>query len=150
MEESHAPPYTGHRGIQATTKAIMTYFYWPQMELDICTFIFECVICQEVKYDRGKQPCLLQPLLIPRQPWESSPWILFLVCPSQRKGIQEFGSMLTGLASKLILFQSRKPLKLIIWLHFSLARFSSIMGCPLLLYHTTRSKNDKSFVEITF
>ena len=27
MYESHAPPYVGHQGIQATTQAIETYFY---------------------------------------------------------------------------------------------------------------------------
>lgn len=27
MQESHLPPYAGHRGIHATTNAIETYFY---------------------------------------------------------------------------------------------------------------------------
>src|SRR5262249_49704974 len=35
IDESHAPPYAGHTGIQATTKAIETYFYWPSMRQDI-------------------------------------------------------------------------------------------------------------------
>ncbi|MCO5606968.1 hypothetical protein L7F22_061159 [Adiantum nelumboides] len=71
MFESHAPPYVGHRGIQTTMKAIETYFYWPTMKGDIQDYVSKCVVCQKTKYDRGKQPGLLQPLPIPDSPWES-------------------------------------------------------------------------------
>ena len=71
MQESHAPPYAGHRGIQATTNAIEMYFYWPSMKKDIQAYVSQCLTCQKVKYDRGKQPGLLQPLPIPSAPWES-------------------------------------------------------------------------------
>ena len=33
--ESHVPVYAGHRGIQATIKAIEMYFYWPSMKAHI-------------------------------------------------------------------------------------------------------------------
>ena len=39
MYESHVSHYVGHRGIQATTQAIETYFYWPNMRKDIHTYI---------------------------------------------------------------------------------------------------------------
>ncbi|MCO5608638.1 hypothetical protein L7F22_062852 [Adiantum nelumboides] len=71
MFESHAPPYAGHRGIQTTMKAIETYFYWPTMKGDIQDYVSKHVVCQKTKYDRGKQPGLLQPLPIPDSPWES-------------------------------------------------------------------------------
>ncbi|MCO5608666.1 hypothetical protein L7F22_062880 [Adiantum nelumboides] len=71
MYESHAPPYAGHRGIQSTLRAIETYFYWPTMKRDILDYVSKCVVCQKTKFDRGKQPGLLQPLPIPNSPWES-------------------------------------------------------------------------------
>ncbi|MCO5598126.1 hypothetical protein L7F22_052218 [Adiantum nelumboides] len=71
MFESHAPPYAGHRGIQTTMKAIETYFYWPTMKGDIQDYVSKCVVCQKMKYDRGKQPGFLQPLPIPDSSWES-------------------------------------------------------------------------------
>ncbi|MCO5558213.1 hypothetical protein L7F22_011792 [Adiantum nelumboides] len=71
MYESHAPPYAGHRGIQSTLKAIETYFYWPTMKRDIPDYVSKCVVCQKTKFDRGKQPGLLQPLPILDSPWES-------------------------------------------------------------------------------
>ena len=71
MYESHAPPYAGHRGIQATLKGTKLYFYWPTIKQDVHRFVEECVTCQKVKFDRGKAPGLLQPLPIPMAPWES-------------------------------------------------------------------------------
>ncbi|MCO5575828.1 hypothetical protein L7F22_029633 [Adiantum nelumboides] len=71
MYESHAPPYAGHRGIQATMNAIETYFFWPTMKKNIQEYVSQCIICQKVKFDRGKQPGLLQPLPILDSPWES-------------------------------------------------------------------------------
>ena len=71
MYESHVQPYVGHCGIQATTQAIETYFYWPSMRKDIHTYVEQCMVCQKVKYDRGKALGLLQPLPIPNVPWES-------------------------------------------------------------------------------
>ena len=64
MHESHVPPYAGYRGIQATTQAIETYFYRQNMRKDKHTYIEQCMVCQKVKYDRGKALGLLQPLPI--------------------------------------------------------------------------------------
>ena len=71
MYESHAPLYAGHRGIQATLEGAKLYFYWPTMKKDITAYVSSCLVCQKVKYDRGKQSRLLQPLPIPDGPWES-------------------------------------------------------------------------------
>ena len=71
MDESHAPPYVGHRGIQTTLKALETYFYWPTIKQDVHRFVEECMTCQKVKFDRGKTPGLLQPLPVPMALWES-------------------------------------------------------------------------------
>ena len=42
--EYHVPPYAGHQGVQATTQAIETYFYWPTMRKDIHTDIKQCIV----------------------------------------------------------------------------------------------------------
>ncbi|MCO5577168.1 hypothetical protein L7F22_030992 [Adiantum nelumboides] len=69
--ECHAPPYAGHRGIDATVKAIDTFFYWPTLKRHVDAFVRSCLVCQKVKFDRQKAPGLLQPLPIPDKPWES-------------------------------------------------------------------------------
>ncbi|MCO5594877.1 hypothetical protein L7F22_048912 [Adiantum nelumboides] len=71
MEESLVPPYAGHRGIDATVKAVETFFYWPTLRRDVDAFVRECIFCEKVKFDRQKAPGLLQPLPIPDKPWES-------------------------------------------------------------------------------
>ena len=37
--ESHSPPYTGHRGIDATVKAVETFFYWPTLRRDVDAYV---------------------------------------------------------------------------------------------------------------
>ncbi|MCO5593584.1 hypothetical protein L7F22_047599 [Adiantum nelumboides] len=69
--ECHASPYTGHRGIDATVKAVDTFFYWPTLRRDVDAFVRSCLVCQKVKFDRQKAPGLLQLLPIPDKPWES-------------------------------------------------------------------------------
>ncbi|MCO5607026.1 hypothetical protein L7F22_061217 [Adiantum nelumboides] len=90
-QESHAPPYAGHRGIQATMNAIETYFFWLTMKEDIQEYVSQCIICQKVKYDRGKQLGLLQLLPILDSPWESIAMDLSLAYQSLSMGIQEYG-----------------------------------------------------------
>ena len=68
MYETHAPPYAGHRGILPILKGAEMYFYWPTMKVDIHAYVTSCMVCQKSKYDRGKQPGLLQPLPIPKFP----------------------------------------------------------------------------------
>ncbi|MCO5612116.1 hypothetical protein L7F22_066378 [Adiantum nelumboides] len=61
--ECHAPPYAGHRGIDATVKIAVRG--------DVDAFLRSCLVCQKVKFDRQKAPGLLQPLPIPDKPWEN-------------------------------------------------------------------------------
>ena len=70
MQESHEPPYAGHRGVQATILAMEIYFHWPRMSHDIQEYISQCMICQKMKYDRTKPYGLLQRLPMPEVLWE--------------------------------------------------------------------------------
>ncbi|MCO5595622.1 hypothetical protein L7F22_049667 [Adiantum nelumboides] len=69
--ECHAPPYAGHRGMDATVKAVDMFFYWPTLRRDVDAFVRSCLVCQKVKFDKQKAPGLLQPLPILDKPWES-------------------------------------------------------------------------------
>ena len=91
MYESHAPPYAGHRRIQAMLKGAEMYFYWPTMKKEITAYVSSCMVCQKVKYNRGKQLRLLQPLPILDGPWESISMDLSLDYLVQAKEIQAYG-----------------------------------------------------------
>ena len=41
------------------------------MRKDIHAYVEQFIVCQKIKYDRGKASGLLQPLPIPNTPWES-------------------------------------------------------------------------------
>ena len=41
------------------------------MRQDIQDYVTQCIVCQKIKYDRGKAPGLLQPLPILDAPWQS-------------------------------------------------------------------------------
>lgn len=44
---------TNHRGIQETEQRIKKLYYWPIMKKSIQTFINDCEICQQSKYERN-------------------------------------------------------------------------------------------------
>ena len=44
MEESHNPPYSRHHGIEATSKAVESFFYWPSLRKDVDAFVRSCII----------------------------------------------------------------------------------------------------------
>lgn len=66
----HASSVGGHSGAPATFYRIQQLFYWRNMKKDIYTWVYECLICQQAKPDRSKNPGLLQPLPVPTAAWD--------------------------------------------------------------------------------
>ncbi|MCO5592085.1 hypothetical protein L7F22_046079 [Adiantum nelumboides] len=106
IEESHVPPYAGHRGIDATVKAVVTLFYWPTLRGDVDAFVQACIIYQKVKFDRQKAPALLQPLPIPDKPWESIAMDFIFDLLRTQTDMLVYGPSFADSASRLILFLS--------------------------------------------
>lgn len=61
--------YWGHSGREVTNQRVKGLFYWRGTLKDIQTFIRNCHVCQQCKYDTSASPGLLQPLLIPDSIW---------------------------------------------------------------------------------
>ena len=92
MYESHVPPYVGHCGIQATTQAIETYFYWPSMRKDIHIYMWINVWYVRklnMKEERFQAYCNLYLFQIFHG--RVFQWTLSLDYPSPYKEILEFG-----------------------------------------------------------
>ena len=68
IDELHNTKVAGHRGIEATYKALRRRFYWPNMKDDVGIFMNSCEICQMTKHERKKPQGKLQPLDIPLSP----------------------------------------------------------------------------------
>lgn len=70
FQELHSNGIGGHSGNRATYKRIYEYFFWTTLRQDVGRWVRECGTCQEVKGETVKQPGLLQPLIVPKEPWK--------------------------------------------------------------------------------
>ena len=59
-----------HLGRDATLKKLQVVFYWKGKTKDVKSFVMQCEICQQCKYDATASPGLLQPLPIPGRIWQ--------------------------------------------------------------------------------
>ena len=60
------------------------------MRKDIHNYVEQCMVCQKVKYDRGKPLHVLQPLPIPNAPWESISMDFMFGFPKSMQEIYEY------------------------------------------------------------
>jgi len=68
--EAHDSLEGGHGGYLKTLKRLTASFYWPQLKRDVKTYVQNCLICQQCKYQTLAPAGLLQPLPIPDRIWE--------------------------------------------------------------------------------
>ena len=109
--ESHAPPYAMHRGIDATQKAVETFFYWTTLRRDVDTFVRTCITCQKVKFDRQKAPGLLQPLPVPNRPWQSIAMDFIFDLPRTQLGSDGIRTIICRFCKQAHFIPVRKKIK---------------------------------------
>ncbi|MCO5559037.1 hypothetical protein L7F22_012629 [Adiantum nelumboides] len=109
--KSHVPPYPGHRGIDATVKAVETFFYWPTLRRDVDAFVRECITCQKVKFDTQKTPGLLQPLPILDKPWESIAMDFIFGLPRTQIGNDNIWTIISRFSKQAHFILVRKKIK---------------------------------------
>ncbi|MCO5611318.1 hypothetical protein L7F22_065570 [Adiantum nelumboides] len=100
-----------HRGMDATVKAVETFFYWPALRRDVDAFVRECIICQKVKFDRQKAPGLLQPLPIPDKPWESIAMDFIFDLPRTQTGNDGIWTIICRFSKQAHFIPVRKKIK---------------------------------------
>ncbi|GKE34188.1 zinc finger, CCHC-type containing protein, partial [Tanacetum coccineum] len=71
LKECHDLKWAGHPGITRTLALVKGMYYWPRMGDDVEIFVQTCLICQQDKIEQKKSGGLLEPLPIPKGPWES-------------------------------------------------------------------------------
>ena len=129
MQESHAPPYAGHCGIQATTNAIEMYFYWPSMKNDILVYVSQCLMCQKVNYDRGKQPRLLKLLPIPDAPWGSIFMDFIFGLPKSIHGNTGIWTMVVRFSKQAHFMHVKKTIKAHYMANLFISQIFNTMAC---------------------
>lgn len=71
MKEYHDNPLFGHTGFYKNYKKIRQRYSWKGQKKDVMKYVQECITYQKIKSEQNYPICLLQPLPIPNQKWES-------------------------------------------------------------------------------
>lgn len=78
----HDIPTAGHRGIRKTLELVERGFYWPDMKQHVAAYVSSCDLCQRMKSNSQKKAGLLQPLQVPKGPWQSVSMDIITSLPS--------------------------------------------------------------------
>ncbi|GKC58493.1 reverse transcriptase domain-containing protein [Tanacetum coccineum] len=70
MHESHKSKYSIHLGSDKMYQDLKLLYWWPNMKVDIATYVSKCLTCAKVKAERQKPSGLLQQPKIPVWKWE--------------------------------------------------------------------------------
>jgi hypothetical protein len=71
IQACHSSALGGHSGVPATYIRMKHMFAWKGLKSAVYQYVRTCVMCQQAKPDRSKQPGLLQPLDIPSGAWQT-------------------------------------------------------------------------------
>ncbi|GJW89268.1 putative reverse transcriptase domain-containing protein [Tanacetum coccineum] len=70
MLESHKSKYSIHPGSDKMYHDLRKLYWWPNMKVDIATYVSKCLTCAKVKAEHQKPSGLLQQPEIPVWKWE--------------------------------------------------------------------------------
>ena len=87
IRSHHDDPLAGHFGAKRTQELISRKYFWPGLPTDVRTYVASCTTCARVKAARHKPYGELQPLPVPKGPWEDLTMDFITgLPPSGRKG----------------------------------------------------------------
>ncbi|GKB72407.1 putative reverse transcriptase domain-containing protein [Tanacetum coccineum] len=78
MHESHKSKYSIHPGSDKMYQDLKQLYWWPNMKVDIATYVGKCLTCSKVKAKNQKPSGLLVQPEISKWKWRKSPRILSL------------------------------------------------------------------------
>ncbi len=84
LKECHDGPLAGHGGAKRTTTFFKKSYYWPNLKDDAKEYVKTCLTWQQNRTLNKKQARLLQPLPIPKGPWESVSMDFMVSLPPSR------------------------------------------------------------------
>ncbi|QRW22878.1 Transposon Tf2-7 polyprotein [Rhizoctonia solani] len=81
LESRHDNPSTGHPGQWRTMKLLSCHYYWSGMKQSVAKYIQACDSCIRSKHSNQAKMGLLQPIDLPRKPWEEITYDLIVGLP---------------------------------------------------------------------
>ncbi|GJX76346.1 putative reverse transcriptase domain-containing protein [Tanacetum coccineum] len=70
MHESHKSKYSIHPGSDKMYQDMKKIYWWPNMKVDIATYVIKCLTCAKVKAEHQRPSGLLVPPDIPQWKWD--------------------------------------------------------------------------------
>jgi hypothetical protein len=86
IKETHDSPYAGHYGITKILRTVGKVFWWPSLKVGVTDFISSCPPCQRNKARRHQPYGLLQPLELPKGPFDSLSYDFIAKLPPTPRG----------------------------------------------------------------
>ncbi|GJV86667.1 putative reverse transcriptase domain-containing protein, partial [Tanacetum coccineum] len=71
MHESHKSKYSIHPGSEKMYQDVKKLYWWPNMKVDIATYVSKCLTCAKVKAKHQRQSGLLVQPEIPQWKWDN-------------------------------------------------------------------------------
>ncbi|GJX45499.1 putative reverse transcriptase domain-containing protein, partial [Tanacetum coccineum] len=71
LHESHKSKYSIHPGSEKMYQDIKKLYWWPNMKVDIATYVSKCLTYAKVKAEHQRQSRLLVQLEIPQWKWDN-------------------------------------------------------------------------------
>nr|GEZ11091.1 reverse transcriptase domain-containing protein [Tanacetum cinerariifolium] len=71
MHESHKSKYSIHPGSNKMYQDLKKLYWWPNMKVEIATYVSKCLTCAKVKIEYQKPSGLLVQPEIPQWKWEN-------------------------------------------------------------------------------
>jgi hypothetical protein len=96
----HCHDESGHQGIQRTLHAITSFFYWPNMQRTIRSYVASCTACQAAKPSNRLPAGVAEPIPLTVEP--GAHWTIdFMELPESAKGFRRL-LVFSDRASKLV------------------------------------------------
>nr|GEU86012.1 putative reverse transcriptase domain-containing protein [Tanacetum cinerariifolium] len=89
MHESHKSKYSIHPGSDKMYQDMRKLYWWPNMKVDIATYVSKCLTCAKVKAEYQRPSGLLIQPKIPEWKWDNITMDFVMKLPKSSQGVEK-------------------------------------------------------------
>nr|GFB42234.1 putative reverse transcriptase domain-containing protein [Tanacetum cinerariifolium] len=108
MHESHKSKYSIHPGSDKMYQDIKKLYWWPNMKVDIATYVSKCLTCAQVKTEHQRPSGLLVRPKIPEWKWDNITMDFVTKLPKTSQGYDTIWVIVDRLTKSAIFTQIRE------------------------------------------
>ncbi|GJY01639.1 putative reverse transcriptase domain-containing protein [Tanacetum coccineum] len=108
MPESHKSKYSIHPGSNKMYQDMKKLYWWPNMKVDIATYVSKCLTCAKVKAEHQRPSGLLVQLEIPQWKWNNITMDFVTKLPKSSQGYDTIWVIVDRLSKSAIFTPMRE------------------------------------------